>query len=172
MADSHCYHSNVSSWSEPYDTQLQSTPQQKLWGYPNVEYPIANIYQADPTADNHSSMNLTARSYNAPHREKLWSYPYVEYPKANTYELDPKADGHTVAIRLSSVWSWSEPYGNKLHSTPQQNAMGLSIYMCLECHIANTYELSLWQIAIAIRLSSVWSWSEPYGTELRSTPQQ
>ena len=39
----------------------------KLWGYPYIEYPIANTYEVDPMADSHSSqssvwsgVNLTA----------------------------------------------------------------------------------------------------------------
>ena len=47
-------------------------------------------------------VNLAAHSYEAPHSKKLWGYFNVEYPIANTYELDPM------------VWSWSEPYGTQL----------------------------------------------------------
>ena len=48
---------------------------EKLWGYPYVEYPIANTYELDPMADSHIAVravyevgvNLTAHSYEAPH---------------------------------------------------------------------------------------------------------
>ena len=57
------------------------TPHSKrLWGYPYVEYPIANTYEAEPMADSHSyqtravhgvGVHLTAHSYEAPHSKKL-----------------------------------------------------------------------------------------------------
>ena len=91
----------------------------KLWGYFNVEYPIANTYELDPMADIAIGIRavygvgvmLTAHSYKAPHSKKLWGYFNVEYPIANTYELDPMADSHRYH---GSVWSWSEPYGTQL----------------------------------------------------------
>ena len=56
----------------------------KLWGYPNVEYPIANTYEVDPAivirAVYEVGVNFTAHSYEAAHSKKLWGYPYVEYP--------------------------------------------------------------------------------------------
>ena len=68
-------------------------------------------------------VNLTAHSYEAPHMKKLWVYPYVEFPIANSYELDPMADSHSCQ---SSVGS--EPYSTQLRSTPQQKAMGLTLF--------------------------------------------
>ena len=66
----------------------------KPWGYPYVDYPIANTFEADPMADSHSSqssvwsrVNLTAHSNEVPHSKKLWGYPYVEFPIASTYVL-------------------------------------------------------------------------------------
>ena len=103
----------------------------KLWGYPYVEYPIANIYQADPMADSHTyQSSVWSEPYGtqlqSTPQQQLWGYPYVEYPIANIYELDTMADSHS---NQSSVWSWGEPYGNGtvLRSTPQQKAMGLSV---------------------------------------------
>ena len=74
----------------------------KPWGYPYVDYPIANTFEVDPMADSHSSqssvwsgVNLTAHSNEAPHSRKLWGCPYVDYPIANTEEADPMADSHS-----------------------------------------------------------------------------
>ena len=67
-------------------------------------------------------VNFTAHSYEAPHSKKLWGLPYVvECPIANTYEVDQLA----IAIRACSVWS--ELYDRQLRSSPQQNAMGLTL---------------------------------------------
>ena len=30
----------------------------KLWGYPYVDYPIANTYEPDPMADSHSCQSM------------------------------------------------------------------------------------------------------------------
>ena len=99
----------------------------KLWGYPYVEYPIANTYELYPMADAISvtavyGVNHMAYSYEAPHSKMLCGHPCVEYPIANTYELHLMADSHSYQ---SSVWS--EPYGTRLQSTPHHNAMGLSL---------------------------------------------
>ena len=67
-------------------------------------------------------LNLMAHSNEAPHSKKLWGYPYVDYPIENTYEADPMADSHSCQ---NSVWS--EPYGTQQRSTPQQKTMGLSL---------------------------------------------
>ena len=162
MADSHTYQSSVWSSSEPYGTHLQSTPQPKTpgvicmsstplqtpmnWTLWKIAIAVRAVY----------GVNLQAHSYEAPHSKKLWGYPYVEYPIANTCEADPMADSHSCQ---SSVWS--EPYRTQLQSTPQG--------------------LSVWQMAIAIR-KIVWSWSETSGTHpiakcygvilTSSTPQQ
>ena len=87
----------------------------KLWGYPYVDYPIANTYdmkrtlwQIDIAIRALYRVNLTAHSNKAPHSKKLWGYPYVDYPIANTYEGDPMADSHSYQ---SSVWS--ETYGTQ-----------------------------------------------------------
>ena len=85
----------------------------KLWGYPYVEYPIANTYEVDPAIViivYEVGVNFTAHSYEAAHSKKLWVYPYVEYPIASTYEVDPMALSH---IYQSTVWSWSEPYDTR-----------------------------------------------------------
>ena len=85
----------------------------KLWGYPYVDYRIANTYEADPMADRHSyQSSVWSEPYGTQQRstpqQKLWGYPYVDYPIANTYEADPMADRHSYQ---SSVWS--EPYGTQ-----------------------------------------------------------
>ena len=67
-------------------------------------------------------VNFTAHSYEAAHSKKLWGYPYVQYPIANTYKVDPMADSHN---HQTSVWS--EPYDTQLRSTPEQKCMGLSL---------------------------------------------
>ena len=107
-------------------------------------------------------VNLTAHSNEASHSRKLWGYPYVDYPIANTYEVDPMADSHSCQ---SSVWS--EPYGAQQRSTPQQKTMRL--YPYVDYPIANTYEADPMADSHSCQ-STVWS--EPYGTQERSTPQQ
>ena len=72
MADSHSYQSSVWSWSEPYSTQLRSTHSKKLWGYPYVEYPIANTYIFD--ADSHSYQS-SVWSWREPYGTQLQSTP-------------------------------------------------------------------------------------------------
>ena len=56
------------------------------WGYPYVEYPIANTYEVDPAivirAVYGVRVKLPAHSYEAAHSKKLWGYPYVQYPIA------------------------------------------------------------------------------------------
>ena len=119
-----CYQSRLQRWTEPYTTQLRSTPQQNTC----VEHPEANtrmnwtLWQIAIAVTAVYGVNHTAHSYEAPHSKMLCGYPCVKYPIANTYELHLMADSHSYQ---SSVWS--EPYGTQLRSTPHQNAMGLSL---------------------------------------------
>ena len=132
MADSHSYQSSVWSWSEPSGTQLRSIPTAKSYGVilmssTPYQTPMNSTLWQIATAIRAVygvGVNLTAHSYKAPHSKKLWVYPNVEYPIANIYQADPMAHNHSYR---SSVWSWSEPYGTQLRSTPQRKATRLSI---------------------------------------------
>ena len=96
----------------------------------NLELKPCPFEPFDLTAVYAVGVKLPAHSYEVPYSKKLWGYPYVEYPIANTYEVDPMADSHSYQ---SSVWSWSEPYGTQLRSNPQQKAMGLSVCRVPHC---------------------------------------
>ena len=106
-------------------------------------------------------VKLPAQSYEAPHNKKLWGYPYAEYPIANTYELDPMADSHNYQ---SSVWRHTAT------KHPIAKSYGV-IRLSRTPWIANTYKLDNMADSHSYQ-SSVWSCSEPYDTQIRSTPQQ
>ena len=111
---------------EPYGTQLQSTPQQNLWGYPYVDYPIANTYEADPMERTIAVRTVygVKQLRNTPQQKAMPGNPI-----AGTYEL---ADGH-VAIRgvygVGPAHSYEAPHSKKLWGYPY-----------VDYPIANTYE--------------------------------
>ena len=109
------------------------------------------------------AVNLTAHSYKAPHSKKLWSYPYVKCHIADTYELTLWQIAtairavYGVAVNLTAH-SYKAIHSEKLWGYPYVKYPLANIYQADPMADSHTYQSSVW--------------SEPYGTQLQSTPQQ